>query len=140
MAQDGALTDLLALAGHKQHLERERALGRIEELFDAAGEAHMRLNVCKSCPRNPARPRMLLGTGSVAHPRPFRLSASAGDAGPLLAEAADGVRTLVASAEWEQRLGGLRLARVVLQRQVLARCHGDAAAVLLGQVQRMLCS
>ncbi|KAL4425118.1 hypothetical protein ABPG77_008223 [Micractinium sp. CCAP 211/92] len=96
MAQGGALRDLLVLAGHKQHLERERALGRIEEVLDAA--------------------------------------ASAGNADPLLAEAADGVRSLVASEEWEQRLGGLRLARVVLQRQV----DDGFASDMLETCQRLL--
>jgi hypothetical protein len=31
------LPELLALAGNQKHLERERALGRIEQLFDSAG-------------------------------------------------------------------------------------------------------
>ena len=38
----------------------------------------------------------------------------------MLAAACDGARGLVASPEWEQRLGGLRLARVFLQHRVRA--------------------
>ncbi|EFN56492.1 expressed protein [Chlorella variabilis] len=79
---DGATTvpELLVLAGNRAHLERERALGRIEQLLDGAG-----------------------GGGQ--------------DPQALLLEVCDGARRLVASDEWEQRLGGLRLARVVLQRK-----------------------
>ena len=38
----------------------------------------------------------------------------------MLAAACDGACGLVASPEWEQRLGGLRLARVILQHRVRA--------------------
>ncbi len=70
MAQGGALRDLLVLAGHKQHLERERALGRIEEVLDAAGEAHLRSETCKGCSPKTHMPRELfasVGCRSAAH-------------------------------------------------------------------------
>ena len=45
MQQEGALSvpELVELAGHKAHLERERALSRIEQLVEGAGGAAMQL-------------------------------------------------------------------------------------------------
>jgi hypothetical protein len=49
---------------------------------------------------------------------PFYVTgASAEQQHALLQEVCDGARQLVASDEWEQRLGGLRLARMALQNQ-----------------------
>ena len=46
--QQGApsVPELVELAGHKAHLERERALSRIEQLLEGAGGAAMQLTVC----------------------------------------------------------------------------------------------
>ncbi|PSC73633.1 ARM repeat-containing [Micractinium conductrix] len=94
-APGASLADLLVLAGHRAHLERERALGHIEALLDAAAQS--------------------------------------GDAAPL-AVVCDGARSLVAAAEWEQRLGGLRLARAVLQREA----QPAFAADMIATCQRLL--
>ena len=47
--QQGApsVPELVELAGHKAHLERERALSRIEHLLEGAGGAAMQLTVCR---------------------------------------------------------------------------------------------
>lgn len=62
-----------------------------------------------------------------------KTTAQSGDAAPL-AVVCDGARSLVAAAEWEQRLGGLRLARAVLQREA----QPAFAADMIATCQRLL--
>lgn len=67
--------------------------------------------------------RLLVRTHTAgAPPTPGAAAASGAADGELANELSAGVRRLVASDEWEQRLGGLRLARLLLGRQA-----GDAA-------------
>lgn len=142
------IAELVAQAGAKAHLDRERALGRIEQLLDGQGalarggdwwrdrgscKAPGRLALRPYRHRRRRRPRCRRADchspgGALT---PAGAPASAPDP-QLLAELQDGVRGLVASEEWEQRLGGLRLARVLLPRDVRAHMLPalPAAAVL----------
>lgn len=49
---DGATTvpELLVLAGNRAHLERERALGRIEQLLDGAGAQEVAIGLARLQP------------------------------------------------------------------------------------------
>ena len=144
-APGASLADLLVLAGHRAHLERERALGHIEALLDAAGgtasnageQSAAAAGACRRLPPPAATspppaccPRSLV---SLPPDSLSKTTAQSGDAAPL-AVVCDGARSLVAAAEWEQRLGGLRLARAVLQREA----QPAFAADMIATCQRLL--
>ena len=142
-----AVPDLVALAGNRVHLERERALGRVEELLDATGEPQLARRCCSrpiaaaatACdcdcppagetPRLPPPPNEMAGSGS-----PERAE--------LLAELGAGAQQLTAGVEWEQRLGGLRLARLVLQRRGSSSARTDDddafAGAMMDTCERLL--
>ncbi|KAI7841245.1 hypothetical protein COHA_005082 [Chlorella ohadii] len=98
--EGASVQELITQAGARVHLERERALGRIEELLDGAG-----------------------ATGGVQP-----------DAA-LVQELCDGARSLLAAPVWEERLGGLRLARLLVQRGLADTAFGED---MIAACQRLL--
>ena len=138
-----AVAELVAQAGARAHLDRERALGAIEQLMDAggapwgrlggagAGAAAPRAGAARPSPLAPPPPldRRRSPPRAASPPTPGGAPARGPSPDPaLLAELQDGARRLVASPEWEERLGGLRLARSVLQRRVDERFAADVTA------------